>query len=227
MKALALVVLNGDITEYDSLRNQTDRVLAGRQPEIVIGVDGGINHLEGLGFTPTHALGDFDSIDRITEIEAKYPDVKWLEFPTEKDFTDSELALEILSHMINGEIIIVGAFGGRLDHMIGTVFLMNRYSDSSHRILMIDEQNQLELLTGPSFKVIGEEAKKFKYVSIIPMTSQVTGVTLREFKYPLDRATIKMGETVGISNECMSLASSLEFETGKLLMIYSNDLIKA
>ncbi len=223
MSSSALVVLNGEFQSYETLKKQIEKIFNRKPPDIVVGVDGGVSHLEALGIMPTHILGDFDSIISFESLKLQYPDSKWIEYPPEKDFTDSELALEILSQLDCEFILIVGAFGGRLDHMIGTVFLLNRYTTDTNRIIMIDTRNQMELLTGPLTYAINPDELNFKYVSFIPITQKAEGITLKGFKYPLNEATIKMGETIGISNEIIEEKAQITFINGKLLMIFSKD----
>lgn len=40
-----------------------------------------------------------------------------------------------------------------------------------------------------------------KYVSLIPATPALKGITLEGFKYPLDRADTAFGESLCVSNE--------------------------
>lgn len=223
MRPSALVVLNGEYQSHETLKKQIQRIFGTSTPDIVVGVDGGVTHLRALDVVPTHIIGDFDSILNTDGIKQEYPDAKWIEYLPEKDFTDSELALEILSQMDCELILVVGAFGGRLDHMMGTIFLLNRYASEQNRIIMIDNRNQMELLTGPIRHVLNPDDLNFKYVSFIPITQETEGITLKGFKYPLNEARVKMGETVGISNEIIQETAQISFRSGKLLMIFSKD----
>lgn len=225
MRPSALVVLNGEYQSHETLKKQIQKIFERESPDIVVGVDGGVTHLRALEVVPTHIIGDFDSISNTDVLKQSYPDAKWIEYLPEKDFTDSELALEILSQMDCELIVIVGAFGGRLDHMIGTIFLLNRYASDNNRIIMIDTRNQMELLTGPITHTLNPDDLNFKYVSFIPITQESVGITLKGFKYPLNEARVKMGETVGISNEIVQETAQITFKSGKLLMIFSKDQI--
>ncbi|MFQ8840872.1 MAG: hypothetical protein ACLR8P_08025 [Clostridium fessum] len=54
-----------------------------------------------------------------------------------------------------------------------------------------DARNRLYLLGG--HKVFHREEVYGKYISFLPMTETVEGLTLRGFKYPLQRRTIGLG----------------------------------
>ena len=65
--------------------------------------------------------------------------------------------------------------------------------------------------------------KKYKYVSLIPLTTNVTGVTLKGFKYLLKNATLTIGESVGVSNEQIEKKATIELKEGILICIRSRD----
>ena len=59
----------------------------------------------------------------------------------------------------------------------------------------------------------------------MPYTEEVTGITLRGFKYPLTDKTIRRGEEVGlcVSNELAEETASITFSDGILICIESKD----
>ena len=66
-------------------------------PEYIIAADSGIDTLENYTklfpfFKPNKIVGDFDSISN-KNILQKYPDIV-SKFPTDKDYSDTELALK-------------------------------------------------------------------------------------------------------------------------------------
>ncbi|GAU78750.1 thiamin pyrophosphokinase [Fusibacter sp. 3D3] len=217
-----MVVLNGAYIDYRKLKAILKERFKTQNPEVVLGVDGGTNHLESLGLTPTHILGDLDSIEHIDVYKEKFKEAEWIVYPIEKDYTDSELAFETAKSLGCNELVVIGAFGGRLDHMLGTILLLNRYSDGVD-IELLDLQNQIRLIQGPLVYPLIKKEIPYRYVSLVPISNQVTGVYLDGFKYPLNNATIKLGETIGISNEVLKDHASVTLSSGKLLMIFSRD----
>ena len=65
--------------------------------------------------------------------------------------------------------------------------------------------------------------EKYKYISLIPLTTQVTGVTLKGFKYLLQDATLTIGESIGISNEQIEKRAEIKLKDGILICIESKD----
>ena len=60
-------------------------------------------------------------------------------------------------------------------------------------------------------------------VSLLPYTEQVTGVTLQGFYYNAQGLTLKLGESIGVSNELIAECGLIEFESGLLIVIESRD----
>lgn len=91
--------------------------------DFVIGVDFGNINLINAGILPDLAVGDFDSVnaDELKLIKTKAKELIIL--PAEKDDTDLEVALDVALKRFNqGKIIIAGALGGRMDHMLTNLF---------------------------------------------------------------------------------------------------------
>ena len=88
-------------------------------------------------------------------------------------------------------------------------------------IFLIDKQNILSLKGPGSYKI--EKRLDKKYISFVPLTLKVKGLTLDGFKYPLNNRHISIGSTLCISNELISDYGTFSFSEGILLVIRSND----
>ncbi|MEH7177222.1 thiamine diphosphokinase [Neobacillus vireti] len=191
--------------------------------EIWVGVDRGVFTLIEKNIKPIIAFGDFDSVSRneILVIEEHVKEMK--RFRPEKDETDMELALNWAIEQKPALIRIFGATGGRLDHLMANVQLLIKplMKDNDVDIFIIDNQNILSL-KGPGCYKIKKRADK-KYVSFVPLTFNVKGLTLEGFKYPLENRHIAIGSTLCISNELISDSGTFSFSEGILLVIRSND----
>ena len=62
-----------------------------------------------------------------------------------------------------------------------------------------------------------------RYISLIPLTTQVKGVTLTGFKYPLYHATLDSFHSIGISNEIEAEEAVVDFTDGILILVESAD----
>ena len=66
-----------------------------------------------------------------------------------------------------------------------------------------------------------EKEKQFgKFVSLIPYTNVVKGLTLTGFKYPLDHYDFC---SLGVSNEIIAESAEITFEDGILIVIEARD----
>lgn len=198
------------------------RFLLGRTYDLVIAVDAGLAACEALGLCPDLLVGDFDTLgrERLLEYQER-SGVRADVHQPEKDETDTELALLTAARQGCEAVDILGALGGRMDHAIGNIQLMYQFFCQGMEVNIYDARNRLYLLGG--HKVFHREEVYGKYISFLPMTETVEGLTLRGFKYPLQRRTIGLGTSLCISNELKREEGILELERGVLLCVEAHD----
>jgi thiamine pyrophosphokinase len=191
--------------------------------DIWVGVDRGVYTLINKNITPAIAFGDFDSVSKeeLLVIESHVKELK--RYKPEKNETDMELALNWAIEQKPSFIRIFGATGGRLDHLLANVHLLVKpvMVDNDINLVLIDNQNILSLKGPGSYKIKKRVDKK--YISFVPLTLDVKGLTLEGFKYPLKNRHISIGSTLCISNELISDYGTFSFSEGILLVIRSND----
>ena len=93
--------------------------------DVIVAADSGLGICERAGISPGWILGDMDSLDDPLRLE-KYPPDRVLRFPPDKDFTDTELAVNFLREKGCDEIWLSGGGGGRLDHLFAIRSLFER-----------------------------------------------------------------------------------------------------
>ena len=194
--------------------------------DCVILVDGGLEPAEKLGLVPDAIVGDFDTVR--PEILDRYRqnaggDVLWDVHKPEKDETDTELAISTAMKLGCTRLAILGATGGRLDHEFSNIHLLKMCLDAGVEAALYDAQNRVSLLTGG--RVFRRDETYGKYVSFIPMTEQVRGITLTGFKYPLTGKNISIGREAGlcVSNEIVEETAKIRFDEGILICVESKD----
>ncbi|MGG1679715.1 thiamine diphosphokinase [Neobacillus sp. NRS-1170] len=200
-----------DMNEYDG------------KTTIWVGVDRGVFHLLKRNISPVIAFGDFDSVspEELRFIESRVEELK--RFKPEKDETDMELALNWALEQDPAIIRIFGATGGRLDHLFANVqLLLNPLREKKAAdICLIDRNNQVFLKEPGTYTI--KKRKAEKYISFVPLTLEVSGITLEGFKFPLKNQHISLGSTLCISNELISDYGTFSFSEGILIVIRSHD----
>lgn len=188
--------------------------------DYIIASDRGLEILDKFNIKPNYIIGDFDSIDK--EILNKYinTDIEIKELNPEKDYTDTHMALKLAIELESKDITVLGAIGTRIDHTIANIHVLKETLDNNIECKIIDERNEIQLINR---KTTLEMDNNYKYVSLIPLTTKVAGVTLAGFKYPLINATLEIGYSIGISNEQVEKYAQIELEEGILILIKSKD----
>lgn len=204
-------IINGQLLL--DIKSQTEN-------SFIIGVDRGLEILEELGIIPDMIIGDFDSAD--AKLKEKYlgaPNAIILN-PI-KDATDTHMAVLEALKLNPLSIIILGATGGRLDHMMGNFALMKLCLDEGIKCSIIDEQNRITIIDKQM--IISKKEQFGKYVSLIPFSDEVTGITLTGFAYALSDATMIKADTIGISNEIIGEEGRISLKTGYLMVMETKD----
>jgi thiamine pyrophosphokinase len=95
------------------------------EADIVAAADSGLICAESAGIAPDWIIGDMDSLDDTSRLE-KYPPDRVLRFPSDKDWTDTELVIDLLARQGCDDITLAGGGGGRLDHTLAIAALFER-----------------------------------------------------------------------------------------------------
>lgn len=189
--------------------------IAGMENHLVICCDGGARNFQYLGIKPDVIIGDMDSIDPAQLASYSDQGIKIIKYSANKDFTDTELALDYALDLNPDAIFIWGALGGRVDHTLANVFLLCKGQEKGINTYLIDEYGEAFVLDKKA--VFINEAGKT--VSLLALSPRVTGITLKGFLYSLEKSTLKMGETRGVSNIINEDRASISVRSGKLLVI--------
>jgi thiamine pyrophosphokinase len=186
------------------------------QSDLLVAVDGGLQHVVNSGLVPHIIIGDLDSID-LTDLDYfEHNNVDIKKFPIKKDETDLELAVDYVLSLGFEEIIILGATGGRIDHFLGNfLFFSNpKYLDINIKILTKNS----EVFYCKSKQMI--EGASGDIVSLIPISEVVSGVKTTGLMYPLDGEDLFRWKSRGISNQMIHQTAKIEFGLGELLCVH-------
>ncbi|WP_400162192.1 thiamine diphosphokinase [Brevibacillus sp. TJ4] len=188
--------------------------------DVLVGVDRGAWFLIENGLAPHLSIGDFDSV---TEEEKKRIEESSEQFsccdPVMKDLTDTEMALTWALEQKPGEIVLLGVLGSRFDHTLANVHLLAKGLEANIPCRIVDANNEIQLIA-ESLEVTKDH---FQHFSLLPLSPEVTGICLKGFQYPLENATLRIGDTLGISNVLIAEYGSITLSSGLLLVIKSKD----
>lgn len=208
---VALIVGNGSDIDKSYIENFNF--------DYVICADGGLEKVQKLNLIPDFILGDFDSVSNTVLENYKSLNIETVTFPAEKDYTDMELAIN--HAVIKGfkDIILVGATGTRLDHTVANMLLIEKYYKNNINIQILDNNNLIQMVTD-NMKI---PFRKNHFISIIPLSESIEGLTLEGFKYPLHNVNVERGSTLCISNEISENLGVIKLNKGSAIVIVSRD----
>ncbi|MFK8076899.1 MAG: thiamine diphosphokinase [Granulosicoccus sp.] len=183
--------------------------------DIVVCVDAGLKHCLSLDMQPDLLVGDMDSVPPALLQDKRIANVERHVYPSKKASSDLQLALEVLSTRSVGEVVLLGVSGGRTDHMLFNwhLVLLRLWP---FKIQLIDETMHTYVLEGEQ----RVEVHSFpgRTLSLLAMRS-CEGVTTSGLQYPLSKASIHPGDTLGLSNVVETGSVSVDISSGTLLMM--------
>lgn len=192
--------------------------------ECVIGVDGGVKFCYEQRILPDRIVGDFDTLEgEILEWYREHTGVEIRKFNPVKDATDTQIAVELALELGSEEIVILGGTGTRLDHVLGNVQMLYLAFQRGVSCQILDRHNRIQLIQDRY--VIRKSEQYGTYFSLLPLTTNVLGVTLIGAKYPLNRHdfTVLGTGSLGVSNEIVGEEVEILMEQGVMILIESRD----
>lgn len=207
-----VIFANGLPTDLAATRRHiqaTDRIFC---------ADGGTVHALALGLSPDYIVGDLDSLPSpvLSKMQAK--GVKIRAYPAKKDKTDLELTLALAIEQGAKTVLLLTALGGRLDQQLGNILLLARPEWGRVRLGLAEGPQITWLMRAPDqLTLSGRPGDTF---SLIPLSPEVTGVTLTGLEWPLDEARIPLGSTLTMSNTFAAAVMSVRIRTGLALALH-------
>jgi thiamine pyrophosphokinase len=171
--------------------------------------DGGANAASRFGCAPDLIIGDLDSIEKETLALFSKVDIKKLK---DQNSTDLEKALTAALRKKCKEIVVLGATGGRLDHAIGNLGALVRFSRKAH-ITYIDDMGEL---------FAANYSKEFNLpigttISLLPL-SRCSGIVTKGLKWNLKNESLELGVRESTSNVIVSVPANIKVRKGSLII---------
>ena len=165
---------------------------------VLMAVDGGLDHALAAGLAPTHLVGDLDSVtDEALAWAARNASIE--RHPTDKDRTDTELALLLAATFDPSRITLIGG-GDRLDHTFAGIGALGALVVTSVPALEAwwDAQH-VSVLQGPGSAALSLQPGST--LSLLALHGPCTRVTLHTTRWELDAIDIDPLGGLGVSNE--------------------------
>lgn len=179
----------------------------------LIAADGGRQAAERMGLSIDWYVGDGDSGGSAEGLPGVI-------LPAEKDVTDLEAGIQHALEQGFQTIYLWGASGGRADHHLANLLMLERIAQAGKEGVFLDAVNEVRYLSPGSYIIPNDPP--YRYLGILPLDEYLTDVSIVGTKYTLSGATVLRGTTLTVSNEILpDQAAKLAIGTGAALLVRS------
>jgi thiamine pyrophosphokinase len=221
------VVFAGGPPPTPAQRSLLTERLAGAGVVRAVAADSGIALADALGVGSPQGpaldavLGDMDSVDPDRLERAVAEGVAVERFPSDKDATDLELALDdVAAHAAPGDrLLVVASSAGRFDHVLAIVttlaapvyepFVREAWL-GAETVHVVTASRSLDLAAGTTF-------------SVLPVNGDAHGVTARNVRWELHAESLPAGTSRGVSNVAVGAGVEIEVADGTVLVVVPSD----
>ena len=220
MSKKAIVVSGGELDE-----ELTVSILARQEDRCVIGVDKGMEFLYQHQFMPDYIVGDFDSVrEEIRDYYKNEAHVPVREYNPVKDASDTEIAIRLAMTLGSKDITILGATGGRIDHLWANVQSLMIPFKAGIEAKIVDRQNMITIIGGGETHIRKSEAFG-PYFSVFPLGEEIFGFNISGAKYPLKNHILRPYDSLCVSNQIAddSDEAVISFAMGHVILMETRD----
>ena len=190
-----VIVSAGEIRDYERAKSFL------REGDFFVFCDGGLAHAGGLCIKPDIIVGDFDSCD--AEVLAKYTGIaghpEIIKLPREKDDTDTLYAVKLAVQRGYDEFLLLGSMGARFDHAVANASILLYLHNLGKKAVLIDDYSEMQVCGKDPIYI----EDTCSYFSVMTLFGDVSGVDIKNAKYPLENADLKCDFQLGVSNEVL------------------------
>lgn len=196
-----------------------DAVPAG---SVVVAADSGLDRLVLAGLAVDHVVGDLDSARPELVVVAEAAGAAVHRHPADKDATDLELALSLVRDVIVPAVgvrrlLVVGAGGGRLDHLVGDLLLLASPITEGLEVTARLGDATVAIVRPEAPRRVGGAVGEV--LSILPVHGAAAGVTTTGVRWPLVDADLVAGTTRALSNELTAAIAEISVSSGVLAVV--------
>ncbi len=206
---IAVVVAHGDL----EVTPEVEEVV--RRADLIVAADGGAAAAMAQGWWPHLLVGDLDSAPSEVRALAEEHGAAVEQHSPRKDETDTELALRAALERGAGEIYLLGATGGRLDHALANIFLLALPEAAHARVTILAGRQRLLVVRGEATI----EGRPGDLVSLLPIGGDAHGIWTTGLEYALHGESLPFATPRGISNVLTASRATVSLESGLLLAV--------
>ncbi len=175
-----------------------------RQAESILCADAGLRHCRELGVQPDLLVGDLDSLGEVPQ------EIPCLCFDSDKEASDSQLAIEAAFDRGAERVFLLGGHGSRLDHSFANLSLLRRYPG---RLFMVDGDYELVVITN-SYEF---QAELGHTCSLMPVAGPGAQVTTKGLRFGLQDEELRT-DSHGLSNEVTEPVVRIQVHRGAVVL---------
>ncbi|KAL7719725.1 Thiamine pyrophosphokinase [Entamoeba marina] len=199
---------------YDEHEDAKDFYLnIANQGNVLICADSGANYIYKLGLQPLVIVGDMDSISK--EVKEAFKEVEQVKYRPDKDYTDTEIAIEKAREYGYKNIYICGGIGSRFDHSLANVMMLKKLNNEGCFTTIINYYQ--EIFFHRNGCCISN--KNGWTASLLSISELVEDVVLDGFQFPITNENIIQGVSRTVSNVITSDVASIHIKSGDLLVV--------
>ena len=199
-----VIVGGAGIREYQRIRESL------RGDDWFVYCDGGLKHVQELGWEPNLIVGDFDSH------EQPATDTETIVLPCEKDDTDTVYAVKEAVRRGFRDFLLIGVTGERFDHTFGNISLLLYLDSLGIPACILDDYSEMSIIS----RGTAEVKEDCSWFSLLNISGTAKGITIRGAKYPLTDGEITSEYQYGISNEVLPGETvRVSVREGRLLLV--------
>jgi thiamine pyrophosphokinase len=205
-----IILANGEYGEAKAYQNLF------RNDDTVLCADGGANYAYQLGLIPDIIVGDMDSI--LPEVKSFFTDrnVVMRNFPRDKDFTDTQLAMNVALEWGATEILMLGTLGKRLDHTLSNLYYGMEFVQKGIKITHFTPESWIYIIN----QDIEIEGSQGDIVSVLALSEKVFGISEIGFDFILENAVLEKSKPYAVSNRLSASKGKISLHEGILAVIH-------
>lgn len=181
----------------------------------VIAADSGYAHAIAMGFVPNELVGDMDSISAVDLTDARDSNVLITEYPTDKDLTDTEIAIASAIARYSTHVTVVSGGGDRFDHVLAMVHSLASCAGTAVTSLLIGTARISYAAYTREFRITTQPGN---IISLIPIGGDTT-VTTTGLQWELTNSTLQSFASRGVSNIATGESITISVTDGLLAVI--------